>query len=229
MNKPFRLPWHKRIFKHSLFQDLSTWLIAQMIRLIGWSFRAKMEVHPDAAPYVSGKENAIFCFWHGRMIVFPLFNPKARAMHILISHHRDGELIAKVIRHFGVDSVRGSSSKGAKSATKMMLQLLEKGDNIGITPDGPRGPTQQAAIGAPHLAKMSQKPLIPITYGASNCKQLDSWDRFMIPLPFSRIMVQVGAPILVDKSTSKEAMEGMRQRVEETLNQLTNDVDSFIG
>lgn len=228
-SRPFRLPWHKRIFKHPLFQDLATWLIATLIKLMSFTFRMEVAVAPESDRYMSGEDNAIFCFWHGRLILFPLFKPKNRQMHVLISHHRDGELISKVIRHFRIDSVRGSSSKGVKAATKQLVEMLQSGHNISITPDGPRGPARKAAAGAAYLSRLSQRPLLPMTYSATPCKQLRSWDRFMIPLPFSRIVVQVGCPIWPASNTEKHSVEALSLQLEQSLNELTDRCDHQAG
>lgn len=227
--KPFRLPWHKRIFKHPLFQDFSTWLIAVAIKLMSYTFRMDVTIAPESHVYMRSEDNAIFCFWHGRLILFPLFKPKNRQMHVLISHHRDGELITKVIRHFGIDSVRGSSNKGVKAATKQLIDMLQSGHNISITPDGPRGPVRKAAAGAAYLSRLSRRPLLPMTYSASRCRQLRSWDRFMIPLPFSRIVVHVGAPIWPEENTEKRSVEALSLLLEQSLNTLTDRCDTQAG
>lgn len=221
MTKSFRLPWHKRVLKHPVFQDVVTWLIAVVMKLCWFSYRIEKQIHPDSIPYLQGTHNGIFCFWHGRMILFPFFKPKSRAMHVLISFHRDGELIAKVIRHFSIRTIRGSSNKGARAATRQLLEQLKKGDNISITPDGPRGPVFQAEKGAILLAKLAAKPLIPVSFSASRSCQLSSWDRFMIPLPFSKLFIIADAPLMIDS----KADESQRLELETRLNQITNQAD----
>lgn len=215
----YRLPWHRRIFKQLWFQRLACWVLAQILKLLRLTYRTELVVHPEASSIIEGEENAIFCFWHGRMIVLPFYYPKKLPMHVLISHHRDGALIARLISHFGIQSVRGSSSRGVKEATRILEQLLYKGHNIAITPDGPRGPVQQAAKGAAFIAKRSGKKLLPVSYSASRAKRLSSWDKFMIPLPFARIVLEVGAPI-----TAQEDGD-VRLSLETSLNQLTDRVD----
>ena len=227
--KPFRLPWRKRVFKHRLFQNVSTWLIATLIKAMALTFRMDLRIAPESQVFTTSEDTAIFCFWHGRLILFPLFKPKKRQMHVLISHHRDGELITKVIRHFGIDSIRGSSSKGVKAATKNMIQILNSGHNISITPDGPRGPARKAAAGAAYLCRLSQRPMLPITYSAERCKRLSSWDRFMIPLPFSRVVVQIGAPIWPQDDSGKLSVEQLSQQLEDSLNHLTDEADTLMG
>lgn len=229
MNQPFKLPLRKRIFTHAWFQAFASFLIALGLRLIWLSFRKIWHAHPDAAPYVRGDRPAIFCFWHGRMIVFPCIQPKGRVMHVLISFHRDGELIARVIEQFGIKSIRGSSSKGAKEATRLLISKLHAGENVAITPDGPRGPAQQVAKGALTLARLSGIPIVPVSFSASFAKQLTSWDRFMIPLPFSRVVVEVGEPILIAESDDKSQIDLQRAMLAERLNHLTHEADRKVA
>lgn len=223
--KPFRLPWYKRLLTQPWFQSVLAFLIAQLLRLFWLTFRINRQIHADAYPYLNGDAAAIFCFWHGRMILLPFFMPKGRNMQVLISQHRDGELIAKLIAHFGIGSIRGSSSKGARGATKMMQQLLHEGSNVSITPDGPRGPAFQASRGAAYLAKHTAAPLIPVTFSASHYTSLRSWDRFIIPHPFSRIQLHIGAPIPVAKDSDKEQLDSVTVQLETSLNHIMQASD----
>ncbi|MCI5050580.1 MAG: lysophospholipid acyltransferase family protein [Rickettsiales bacterium] len=226
--RPFRLPFYKRIFKNRYFQDFATWLVSLVMRLLSLTYRYTMHVHPESQDYVDGERNGIFCFWHGRMIVFPMLIPKNAVMNVLISHHRDGELITKVIRHFGIRSIRGSSNRGAKSATKQMVRLLEEGDYVVITPDGPRGPFQKASPGAVYLSQQSGKPMIPVSFSASRARQLGSWDKMMIPLPFARIVVHVGEPMHPDTKADKTIINQYRSELEERLVALTDQADAEV-
>jgi lysophospholipid acyltransferase (LPLAT)-like uncharacterized protein len=214
---PYKLPWKRRVLAHPAVQSAAAWLAAQLLRLLWLSFRRDIRIHPDAAAYMRGDTSAIFCLWHGRMILFPFLKPKARELFVLISHHRDGELIAKLIAHFGVQSVRGSSSNGAKEATHMLQQKLAEGRNISITPDGPRGPACQAQRGALHLARQSGTPMIPVSFAASRYTQLRSWDRFIIPHPFAKIRVEIAAPITVAKAATLTELKQHKLQLEEAL------------
>lgn len=229
MTKPFRLPFRKRVFTHHWFQDAASWLVALILKCSWCTYRITYECHDAATAYVSGEKQAIFCFWHGRMIIFPRVKPKGRAMHVLISHHRDGQLIAKVIRHFGVDSVRGSSSRGARAATRALADMLAAGDNISITPDGPRGPAQIAQKGAVMLAHITGQPLVPVSFSAAPSHRLSSWDKFMIPYPFSRVMILIGEPIHIPQPSDKTELESYRTSLENRMSALTDAADRHLG
>lgn len=215
------MPLSKRLLKHPLTQSILSFLLAGYIRLVFLTSRKKRVIHPDSAAIMRGEANAIFAFWHGRMMLLPAFNPP-RKMHVLISEHRDGKLISQVIRHFGQDTIVGSSSKGGSEAVRHIVRLLKKGDNISITPDGPRGPNQVAEAGIVTIAKLSNKPVLPVTFSSSNHKRLKSWDRFMLAKPFGRIVLCIGAPIMVE-----QADEQTRGKIETAMNNLLEQADAL--
>lgn len=193
----------KKILKHPTIQYLLSWALAGFIAVVKLTSRVEKHIHPDAQPYTRGEQNGIFAFWHGRMMLLPTFCPPKKQMHVLISLHRDGLLISQTIARFGQKTVSGSTSKGGKKAVQGILKLLEAGDNISITPDGPRGPAQVAAKGAAAIAKFSGKPVLPVTFHSTRAKRLKTWDRFMLALPFGRIDFYVGAPIRITEQTSE--------------------------
>lgn len=223
----FRLPLKKRLLLHPTVQAILCWLVAQLIRLSWPTWRKQWQMHPDAAPYLAGQKNAIFCFWHGRMIVFPCAKPKGRHMHVLISHHRDGELIAKAMQHFNIDAVRGSSSKGAREAIRTLLRLLQQGANISITPDGPRGPRFVAQEGAAAIARLSGLPMIPCSYSAAPARCMKSWDRFMIPKPFCRMVIVFGAPLSVHEHGTDTVQ--LQEKLQHALDEATQKADELMG
>lgn len=196
--------WYKRPAMVSIFSHL----IAGYIRLVHATARVEYQFDAAAAPYIQGDSQAIFTFWHGRMMMMPCLSPKNRRVHVMISHHGDGEIIARAMERFGFGLVRGSSRKGAVGAAIGALEILRAGDNLSITPDGPRGPFQCAAPGAAALAVKAGVPIIPVTFSATWHARFRSWDRFMLALPFSRIIYVVGAPMMVqDIETGRAAME----------------------
>lgn len=213
----------KRLLKSRAVHVLLVKLLAFYIRLVFFTARKRYDVHPDAKPYMSGEKNVIFTFWHGRLMMMPCLNPPHRQMHVLISQHRDGIFISDVMKEFKFKTIAGSTSKNGREALMAILRALKAGDNVSITPDGPRGPFQIAAAGAAIAAKLSGKPIIPITFSASRHKRARSWDRFMLALPFSRIIFCVGAPIMIDKSMDGEAA---RLAVEVSMNQQTEFADA---
>ena len=134
---------------------------------------------------------------------------------VLVSESRDGECIARIIAYFGIETVRGSTSRGAVRAMRDLLRFMEKGYLVGITPDGPRGPSQKVQKGLLMLASRSGSPIIPLSYGAKRKKILRSWDKYIIPYPFNRIVATYGEPIYIGED---DDLEQRALFIEERLN-----------
>ncbi|MCW5729857.1 MAG: lysophospholipid acyltransferase family protein [Alphaproteobacteria bacterium] len=171
----------------------------------------------------------IIAFWHGRLLMMPACWRTERTMRMLISRHRDGELIARVIAGFGLGSIRGSSREGAGQAIREMVRAIKAGECVGITPDGPRGPARRASDGAVAVARLTDAPILPAAYSAWPARQLASWDGFLLPLPFCRGVIAWGQPIEVPAMADPEALEACRLRVENELNELTERLDRMTG
>lgn len=144
---------------------------------------------------------------------------------MLISRHGDGEFIAKVIKYFGVGAVRGSYRKTSISSMREILAELKQGTTIGVTPDGPKGPRYQVKPGIVEIAKIAQRPIVPVTYGASRHRAFASWDRFVLPYPFSRILFVWGDPLYVAADAKADAIEKTRKELEERLVSITEAAD----
>lgn len=144
-------------------------------------------------------------FWHGRLMLMPFIWPPGRPFYVLSSKHRDGRLIADVIARLGITTIDGSSSKDGAQALRAMVKALRAGNCVGMTPDGPRGPLMQAAPGVGALARLSGAPVVPVAYSVSRRLLLDSWDRFIVPLPFGRGVFFWGEPLVIPRDADDEA------------------------
>jgi len=138
-----------------------------LIRSIGWSISFEWVNVP---PPVEGV-NAIFTFWHGRMLMMPLAN-RYGAFSMMVSRHKDGELISRTIKRLGIGSTRGSSTRGGMAALKEVIRLARAGVNIGFTPDGPKGPRHTVQMGVIQAAKATGLPIHPVSYSARKKKLL---------------------------------------------------------
>jgi lysophospholipid acyltransferase (LPLAT)-like uncharacterized protein len=137
----------------------------------------------------------IYAFWHQRQAFFTVSHNNDK-VSILISASRNGQIIAETIRLCGVPSIRGSSSRGASGAVRALLGAVEAGRDIGITPDGPKGPDRQVKDGILYIAQKLGIPILPITSAQSNRIELSkAWDHFHVPLPFGRSVVVYGEPV----------------------------------
>jgi len=157
------------------------------------------------------------------------FVSAGKEVAVLISHHRDGALVAETVARFGVGVVRGSSGHGGLSALRAMLRALERGVSICITPDGPRGPRMRVSDGIVGVAQRSGRAIVPAAYAASRRLVFGKWDRFLVPLPFSGGVFLWGRPISVPREADAAALEGARLALEEALNRLTAEADRRLG
>jgi lysophospholipid acyltransferase (LPLAT)-like uncharacterized protein len=147
----------------------------------------------------------VFAFWHGQMLPL-LYQHRGEGVAVLISEHGDGEIIAQIALGLGYGTVRGSTSRGATRALVEMARAIDAGSELAITPDGPRGPARSVASGVLAVAHRSGAPIVPIGVWARRGWHLKSWDRFLIPRPFTRVQIAYGDPIAVRGSTAREAV-----------------------
>jgi len=159
----------------------------------------------------------IYVIWHSRLL-YPAYHFGHYHPQTLISRSRDGNLIARVAERWGYRTVRGSSSRGGTSAFRTLLKDLSEGKDVVITPDGPRGPREKVQMGTVALAKHTGYPVIPVSYDASRRVRLRSWDRFVLPLPFSKIRVVFSEPV-----EPSEDEEEFRRRIEAGLREATRE------
>lgn len=172
------------------------------------------------------EEPVILAFWHSRLLMMPLLCRKRRVT-MLISRHRDGELIRQAVTFFPVDFARGSTTRGGLHALRKLVRALENGSHVAVTPDGPKGPRNQAQHGVIIVASLTGKPIVPITFSASRRKIFKSWDRFLLPYPFSRGVFVWGEPIWVEPKGEEIEIEEKRQLLQTRLNQITDEADHY--
>lgn len=154
---------------------------------------------------------------------------KTQPIHMLISSHPDGQLIAKTVAHFGIQTIAGSTTRGGTQALRNMLSALKAGEYIGVTPDGPRGPRMRASDGIVNIAKLAGVPVIPASFGIARRRVLGSWDRFILAWPFSRGVIVWGEPITIDRNLDDAQLEAARQSIETGLITVTNEADTLCG
>lgn len=219
----------KRLTGSDRVRSALCWLGANYIRLV--YVTGRWEVIGGDIPAFFWDQDApfILAFWHGRILMMPYCWRRERKISMLISAHRDGILISETVRHFGIETVSGSSNRGGAAAFRAMIKALRDGICVGITPDGPRGPRMRASEGIIQVAKLSGAQIIPCAFSAARRRVLGSWDRFAVALPFTRGVFVWGKPIGVPRDTPDSAMEVLRLMVEDGLNAVTRDADLRMG
>jgi lysophospholipid acyltransferase (LPLAT)-like uncharacterized protein len=200
-------------------------LIYYVMRILRMTMRVTIIGGEIPQAYHDRGEGLIGVFWHSRLFM-PVFAYTGKGFNVLISDHGDGEIIATVMKKFGHKLVRGSSTKGGKKALMEMVRLAKDNCDIGITPDGPRGPAEVVKPGVATLASLTKRAVIPFAYSCSRAKRLSSWDRFMLPYPFSRAVFVWGEPLTCHEG---ESVEVLRHRIETALREITEQADGYFS
>ena len=196
---------------------------ALALRALAGTLRVRREEAP-VAPLWAARAPVIYVVWHGRILLLPYLYGH-RGAHALTSRSRDGELVARWIRGFGLEPVRGSSSRGGGAALRELTRALRAGGEVVVVPDGPRGPREVLKPGVIALARLSGAPIVPMAVGASREWRLRSWDEFRIPRPFARCVVRFGEPMRVARAADRAGEEATRKDVEAALRGLGWQVD----
>lgn len=189
---------------------------AFLVRLFGRTLRRTI-INYDIEQTVSHREATILAFWHGHLFYFA-WHYRDRAIPVMMSRSADGEIVARITDSLGFLPVRGSSSRGGSEAFRAVLRYIQEGRHTGITPDGPRGPRHRVQRGVIDLARASGAPILPGSFAASPKVVFKSWDRFVLPLPFSRVAVVFGETMRVGPD---DDLEAARLKLEERLESIT--------
>ncbi|MET0395829.1 MAG: lysophospholipid acyltransferase family protein [Longimicrobiaceae bacterium] len=166
----------------------------------------------------------VFVLWHGRLLPCTYWN-RHQKLVTLVSQHRDGEYIARIVEKWGYTAVRGSSSRRAAGALRELVRHVRAGRSLAVTPDGPRGPRAVMKPGALLAAQLSGAPVIPSAGGASRGWWFRSWDRFLVPKPFARVRLAYGEPVWIPRDADEAALAEIARDVEARLNALVALVD----
>ena len=215
----------KRLLFSGVVRKTLTWIAAQYIKFVWVSGRWRIvgEEVPDGL--LNGGQPFVVAFWHGRLIMMAFSWKRCDLVNMLISGHRDGQLVSGMMSHFGSKTVFGSSTRGGAAAFIQLARLLRSGEIVGITPDGPKGPRMRANDGVIALAKVTGAPILPLTFSASLRCVLESWDKFVLPFPFGRGVFLWGDPIYVSKNADDMEMSEKRVELEHALLELTQRAD----
>ncbi|MBN2208537.1 MAG: lysophospholipid acyltransferase family protein [Candidatus Coatesbacteria bacterium] len=203
------------------------YLISLFVKSLGLSIGFSREGFDELESRWKENLPSIYALWHQRLLMMPLAY-KGRGLNVLISNHRDGELIARAVQRLGVRSIRGSATRGGSAGFRRMVETLRAGGDVAITPDGPRGPRWQVHKGAIVLAKATGVPIFPVTYACSRRKEFNSWDRFVVPAPFSRGVFVAGERLDVPEDADGQTVETLRQALEKSLIEITHQAEEQV-
>jgi lysophospholipid acyltransferase (LPLAT)-like uncharacterized protein len=219
----------RQVLRSEWLRHLLCWFAQVYIRFVYLTNRWTVEGAEAPRKLRTEGRPFILAFWHGRLGMIPMAWQRLAPMHMLISGHRDGRMIADTVRYFGVESIAGSSRRGGMAALRAMLKRLADGDCVGITPDGPWGPAMTASVGIVNVARLARVPIVPIVFATSHGRVLDTWDRFFFAHPFGRGVYLWGEPIEVPEELDETGLEAMRRLVETRMNDMTCEADRRVG
>lgn len=210
-------------------QERIGWIAGWVMRL--WSKTLRVGVEDRSGLTDPGKLEgpAITMLWHNRVFVCaPVWKKlagKHREVSVLTSPSRDGTILARSMGVLGFKAVRGSSSRGGAAALIALRRVLRAGEDVAITPDGPRGPRYEVQGGVVKLAQSSGVPLVPMHARCSSAWRLSTWDGFVIPKPFSRVTIVFDEALVVPRELDEDGFETWRAKLEQVLRDGVDDLD----
>jgi lysophospholipid acyltransferase (LPLAT)-like uncharacterized protein len=216
---PSTAKWHQRLVAYVIYAALR-----------GVSGSLRCEWQDDSGLHNGNAEPALYCIWHNRLTLsmriyfdFVRVRKNSAGLAAMVSASKDGALLARILEDFGVQPVRGSSSRRGPQALLELTSWAERGYDLAITPDGPRGPCYVVQDGVTSLAQVTGLPIVPVSCNFRSKIRLKSWDRFQIPIPFAKCVVRFGKPVRVPREASDEQRETLRVELEQRLRSLTTD------
>jgi len=212
-------------FAETLLLRVAPKLAALIIRALHRRLRPeRVNSAPLEELWASG-HHVILSFWHDQLLLMPPFY-KGPSIKVLISASRDGELIARTIAEFSQGTVRGSSSRGGRQALRTMIALAREATDLGITPDGPRGPRHEVKPGAAQLARATGRPIVPLAFACSHGHRFASWDRFLLPYPWGKAVYRTGDPLYANE---QESIEDFQARVQQAMDDNTREAMDYLN
>ena len=211
-------------------QRLMATLVFVAIRAVAVTLRSRVE---DASGLFVGRttgEPVIFSIWHNRLALCLVMyhrhvvrHQPQRKMAAMVSASKDGAMLARILELFGVQPVRGSTSRRGPQALRELTAWGAQGYDLAITPDGPRGPCYTVQSGVVSVAQLTGLPVVPVSYHLNRKTRLKSWDRFQVPWPFARCTIRVGDVLRVPRDASEADRDRFQQELEARMRAITDD------
>jgi len=170
----------------------------------------------------------VLTFWHSRFVMMPYCYPDERLV-VLHSQHRDAQLLVGIMKRFGLAQAWGSTTRGGAGGVRDILRRIRQGYDVGITPDGPKGPRRRVQPGVVAIARLAGVAIVPVSFSARPFRRLGTWDGTLLPFPFGRGLFLYGEPIVIPREADDAAQAGFVAKLEQSLDQLTDQADAAIG
>lgn len=194
--------WKKFIKKNKKIREALSRILSRIIyfylRFVYTTSITEWIYHDDydRLDFISSKK-VVFALWHDKLAMGPRIFQDVQNTAALASSHSDGKVISEVIRKFGFSIIEGSCNRNSVRAALEIIKALRCGMNVVITPDGPRGPKHSINGNIIRIVQKTGALLVPVSYSSSRCFKINSWDKLIMPLPFSRVQIKIGEPIKI--------------------------------
>lgn len=209
--------------KVRLRKRLAIFLGYSAVRLIGRSLRLEVQGNEK---FEGKDQKLIFCGWHGKSLIFANYFRK-RGYWVIISNSNDGDIQNEIFLRLGYRTIRGSTAREGVRAALQGVKKLREGGTMAITPDGPRGPSGVVQGGVMLMAHKSGAGLVPVGISAQNAIYARSWDKYMLPKPFSRARMIFGDPLTIPENATEEEIEAIRLQLESEIHRLQAIADEW--
>lgn len=207
---------------------VAAWLVAAVLLLLKCTLRRRLVNPDDLFARWSRGERVILAFWHEQLVLVP-FAYRGPRVCIMVSRHRDGELISRAVRPLGIETVRGSSTRGWSGGLKGLLRAHRTGADLAFAADGPRGPRRVAKSGVIQMARATGASIVPVAAAARWHRRLGSWDRLVVPLPGSPVVYVAGEALSVPADAGPADLESARAALERELERVTAAAEAAVG
>jgi lysophospholipid acyltransferase (LPLAT)-like uncharacterized protein len=213
-----RIDW-----RHRTVGKIGAMFVPQLLNLLDYRMYYHDRSTDPARPEYN--QHSIFVFWHEYIgLVLPRWGHTP--LTVLCSQHRDGEYVNQIAASLKLHIVRGSSNRGGAAAIRQLKNNC-RFSSIAITPDGPRGPRRELAMGPIYLAALLKIPIVPVGIGVDRSWRLNTWDQFVIPCPLARVRFILGPKIMIDSSRSREEIDAYRLRIQRLMDDLSNHAQNW--
>jgi hypothetical protein len=207
-------------------QRLLSWILWLIVKVVARTLRYTIVGDQRRRALRDAGTPFVWAIWHGRQFLLYRYDP-GDPLTVITSPSRDGRLQAAVLRRFGMETVEGSSSRGGAKALVSLIRAIRRGRQGCVAVDGPRGPAYTVKPGVLAVAQKTGAAVLPVVASARRRFHLRSWDRFLIPVPFTRAIVLVGEPVWVPPGLGAEERESLRAGLERTMGELTRQADEY--
>ncbi len=216
------------VINDRIYLGIVPFLATFALRVLGMTMTLSEHGNTQVSPHGRRERNYIYAFWHSQILLSVYFF-RNKDTYVMVSKGRDGEFITRVIGMFGFGTTRGSTSREGFKALVGLKRKLAAGKDVVITPDGPQGPKLKAQLGAVFLAKMTGIPIAPYAFDCSKKIVFNSWDNFIVPLPFTKGVFVWGNLIHVPNNADEKILEEKRIELERELTRLTAEAVKLCG